>query len=130
MDFGNLTNLVGCVNTQRRRLGAHISLKVICRRVFRNFLKCYMCCMSGPSLLRQSTDCLLILVPNKYFYLGYIIYNTSLASRYLVRALLIPFAYDAPTVTIDALDHLLHDAPVALPQTLQISKALVDTERS
>ena len=57
-------SLSGCKNTQRRRLGAHRSLKVICRRDFRNFLKCYMYCMFGPSLHRQSTDCL-ILVPNK-----------------------------------------------------------------
>ena len=57
--FGNFTSLTGCRNTQRRRLGAYRSLKVICRRVIRNFLKCYMYCMSGPSLHRESTDSLI-----------------------------------------------------------------------
>ena len=42
--------LSGYKNTQRGRLGAHRSLNVICRRVIRNFLKCYIYCMSGPSL--------------------------------------------------------------------------------
>ena len=51
--------LSGYKNTQRGRLGAHRIFKVICRRVIRNFLKCYMYCMSGPSLHRQSTDCLI-----------------------------------------------------------------------
>ena len=36
--FGYFTSLTGCRNTQRRRLGAYRSLKVICRRVIRNFL--------------------------------------------------------------------------------------------
>ena len=50
-------------NTQRRRLGAHRSLKAICRRDFQNFLECYIyICMSGPSLHRQSTDSLIELV--------------------------------------------------------------------
>ena len=56
---GNFMGLSGYKNTQRGRLGAHRSLNVICRRVIRNFLKCYMYCMSGPSLHRESTDSLI-----------------------------------------------------------------------
>ena len=48
--FGNFTILTGCRNTQRRRLGTYRSLKVICRRVIRNFLKCYMYCMPGHAI--------------------------------------------------------------------------------
>ena len=54
--------LSGYKITQRGRLGAHRSLNVICRRVIRNFLKCYMYCMSGPSLHRESTDPLIKLI--------------------------------------------------------------------
>ena len=82
--FGNFTSLTGCRNTQRRRLGAYRSLKVICRRVIRNFLKCYIYCMSGPSLHRESTDSL-ILVPALicvFFFMQNSDFMTRLTSLY------------------------------------------------
>ena len=57
MHFGNGTSLFGYKNTQRGTLRAFKSLKGVCRGVFENFLKCYIYCMSGQSLHRQSTDC-------------------------------------------------------------------------
>ena len=48
-------------------LGAHRSLKVVCRRGFKNFLKC---CMSGPSLHRESTDSLIVEMSNDNMVIG------------------------------------------------------------
>lgn len=45
-----------------------------------------------------------------------------LVYRYLARAIIIPFVYDAPPVTVDTLDNLLKDAPSALPEIIQIGK--------
>ncbi len=50
--------------------------------------------------------------------------------RYLARALLVPFAFDAPPATPDVLNGLLHNAPSALPQAVQIGRflKLIDAE--
>lgn len=47
--------------------------------------------------------------------------------RYLARAVLVPFAYQALPVTIDTLDKLVRNAASALPQAIHIGHSLVDS---
>ena len=47
--------------------------------------------------------------------------------RYLARAVLVPFVYQPPPVTIDTLDHLVRNAAAALPQAIRIGHSLVDS---
>ena len=47
-------------------------------------------------------------------FIAYIMY------RFLARAVLVPFAYQAPPVTIDTLDNVVRNAASALPQAIHI----------
>ncbi len=44
--------------------------------------------------------------------------------------MLVPFVYDPPPLKTDVLNQLIGEAPAALPEALQISKALVDMDAS
>ncbi len=48
--------------------------------------------------------------------------------RYLVRALLVPFAYDPGPIVLDVLDNLLTHAAAALPQAIEIGRDLFERE--
>ena len=63
---------------------------------------------------------------NVYCAVRYVVY--ILKSRYLARAVLIPFTFDPPPIVPDFLGTLLHEAPAALPQVLQIGRALVNMD--
>ena len=54
-------------------------------------------------------------------FIAYIMY------RFLARAVLVPFAYQAPPVTIDTLDNVVRNAASALPQAIHIGHSLVDS---
>lgn len=62
-----------------------------------------------------------------------IIYHSSVASesisffffRYLSRVVLVPFAYQPPSVSADTLDELLRKACAALPQAIVIGSTLM-----
>ena len=47
--------------------------------------------------------------------------------RFLARAVLVPFAYQPPPVTIDTLDKIVRNAASVLPQAIQIGHSLVDS---
>ena len=59
-----------------------------------------------------------------------VICNAMCMDRFLARVVLVPFAYDPPSITPDVLDNLLRDAPAALPHALLVGKDLVTTESS
>ena len=50
--------------------------------------------------------------------------------RYLARAILIPFIYEAPSVRVDTLDAMLSEAHRALPEAVAIGKWLVQLPQS
>lgn len=54
-------------------------------------------------------------------FIAYIMY------RFLARAVLVPFAYQAPPVTIDTLDKIVRNVASALPQAIHIGHSLVDS---
>ena len=54
-------------------------------------------------------------------FIAYIMY------RFLARVVLVPFAYQAPPVTIDTLDKIVRNAASALPQAIHIGHSLVDS---
>lgn len=44
--------------------------------------------------------------------------------RFFARSVLIPFVHEAPPVALDVLEELLHLAPAAIPEALQIGHYL------
>ena len=67
-----------------------------------------------------------------------IIYHSSVGSecisffffRYLSRVVLVPFAYQPPSVSADTLDELLRKACAALPQAIVIGSTLMGLSNS
>lgn len=44
--------------------------------------------------------------------------------RYLARAVLVPFVYKPPKITVGVLDHIRTHAPAAIPQLLKVISSL------
>ena len=49
-----------------------------------------------------------------------IVAKKKFGHRYVARAILVPFAYQAPAVSVDNLDRILTRAPAAIPQAIKV----------
>lgn len=51
-------------------------------------------------------------------------------SRYLARAVLVPFSYSAPKIIVGVLDNLRERAPAAIPQVISIINSLKEFDNA
>lgn len=57
-------------------------------------------------------------------------YHAYIHHRYLARAVLIPFVYEAPPIRVDTLDSMLSTAHRALPEVVSIGNWLKNLPES